>query len=118
MADAFIVDAVRTPSGRKGGGLSEVHPVDLGAHVLASVVDRTGIDPAAVDDVIFGCVCQVGAQAWNIGRNAWLSRRPARGGAGGDDRPPVRLVAAGGALRRPGRDGRRLRPRHRRAGSR
>jgi acetyl-CoA C-acetyltransferase len=73
MADAFIVDAVRTPSGRKGGGLSEVHPVDLGAHVLASVVDRTGIDPAAVDDVIFGCVCQVGAQAWNIGRNAWLS---------------------------------------------
>jgi acetyl-CoA C-acetyltransferase len=73
MADAFIVDAVRTPTGRKGGGLSEVHPVDLGAHVLGAVVDRTGIDPAAVDDVIFGCVCQVGAQAWNVGRNAWLS---------------------------------------------
>jgi acetyl-CoA C-acetyltransferase len=73
MADAFIVDAVRTPTGRKGGGLSEVHPVDLGAHVLGALVDRTGIDPGAVDDVIFGCVCQVGAQAWNIGRNAWLS---------------------------------------------
>jgi acetyl-CoA C-acetyltransferase len=73
MADAFIVDAVRTPTGRRGGGLSEVHPVDLGAHVLGALVDRTGIDPAAVDDVIFGCVCQVGAQAWNIGRNAWLS---------------------------------------------
>ncbi|MGH9247053.1 MAG: acetyl-CoA C-acetyltransferase [Acidimicrobiales bacterium] len=73
MAEAFIVDAVRTPTGRKGGGLSGVHPVDIGAHVLAAIVDRTGIDPAAVDDVIFGCVGQIGAQAWNVGRNAWLS---------------------------------------------
>jgi acetyl-CoA C-acetyltransferase len=73
MAEAYIIDAVRTPMGKRGGGLSQVHPVDLSAHVLRALVDRTGIDPAAVDDVIWGCVGQIGAQAWNIGRNAWLS---------------------------------------------
>lgn len=73
MSDAYIVDAVRTPTGKRGGGLSEIHPVDLLAEVLAATVERTGIDPAAVDDVIAGCVAQMGGQAWNIGRNAWLS---------------------------------------------
>ena len=73
MPDAYIIDAIRTPAGRRGGGLSHLHPVDLGATVLKSLVERTGVDPGAVDDVIFGCVAQVGSQAWNIARNAWLS---------------------------------------------
>ncbi|HXL19331.1 MAG TPA: acetyl-CoA C-acetyltransferase [Streptosporangiaceae bacterium] len=73
MADAFIIDAVRTPVGRRGGGLASAHPADLGAHVLSSLVSRTGIDPAAVDDVIFGCVDTVGPQAGDIARTAWLA---------------------------------------------
>jgi acetyl-CoA C-acetyltransferase len=73
MAEAYIVDAVRTPMGKRGGGLSDVHPVDLSAKIMQSLVERTGIDPGKVDDVIWGCVAQVGAQAWNIARNAWLS---------------------------------------------
>ena len=73
MPDAYIIDAIRTPGGRRGGGLSQLHPVDLGAAVLTGLVERTGIDPGTVDDVLFGCVAQVGAQAWNIARNAWLS---------------------------------------------
>ncbi|MGW0007983.1 acetyl-CoA C-acyltransferase [Nocardia grenadensis] len=73
MTDAYIVEAVRTPTGKRGGGLSGLHPTDLLASVLTAVIDRSGIDPAAVDDVIAGCVAQMGAQAWNIGRNAWLS---------------------------------------------
>ncbi|HEY3903830.1 MAG TPA: acetyl-CoA C-acetyltransferase [Streptosporangiaceae bacterium] len=73
MAEAYIVGAVRTPVGRKKGGLSGVHPVDLGAHVLKEVVARTGVDPAAVEDVIMGCVSQIGPQAIDIARNAWLS---------------------------------------------
>ncbi|HEX9518356.1 MAG TPA: acetyl-CoA C-acetyltransferase, partial [Streptosporangiaceae bacterium] len=70
MADAFIIDAVRTPVGRRGGGLASAHPADLGAHVLSSLVRRTGIDPAAVDDVIFGCVDTIGPQAGDIARTA------------------------------------------------
>ncbi|NKY60593.1 acetyl-CoA C-acyltransferase [Nocardia flavorosea] len=73
MTDAYIVDAVRTPTGKRGGGLSGLHPTDLLAAVLTEVVTRSGIDAAAVDDVIAGCVAQMGSQAWNIGRNAWLS---------------------------------------------
>jgi acetyl-CoA C-acetyltransferase len=73
VIEAFIVGAVRTPVGRRGGALSGAHPADLGAHVLRALVDRTGIDPAAVDDVIFGCVSQVGSQAFNIARTAALS---------------------------------------------
>jgi acetyl-CoA C-acetyltransferase len=73
MVDAFIVDAVRTPVGRRGGGLAAAHPADLGAHVLAALVRRTGIDPAAVDDVIFGCVDTIGPQAGDIARTAWLA---------------------------------------------
>jgi acetyl-CoA C-acetyltransferase len=72
MADAFIVGAVRTPVGKRAGGLSQIHPTDLGAHVLSQLLARTGIDPEAVDDVIFGCVSQIGAQAFNIARSSWL----------------------------------------------
>jgi acetyl-CoA C-acetyltransferase len=73
MADAFIVGAVRTAVGRRNGGLSTVHPVDLAAHTLSGLVERTGVDPAAVDDVIMGCVSQIGPQTFDIARNAWLS---------------------------------------------
>jgi acetyl-CoA C-acetyltransferase len=73
MPEAYIVEAVRTPMGKRGGGLSAVHPVDLSGHVMRALVERSGIDPKDVDDVIWGCVGQIGAQAWNIGRNAWLS---------------------------------------------
>ncbi|MFJ6852363.1 thiolase family protein [Streptomyces sp. NPDC091271] len=73
MRDAVIVEAVRTPVGRRNGGLSSVHPVDLSAYVLQALAERSGIDPAQVDDVIWGCVAQVREQALNIGRNAVLS---------------------------------------------
>ncbi len=73
MPDAFIVDAVRTPVGKRGGGLAAVHPADMGAAVLAELVERTGIDPSAVEDVIFGCVDTVGPQAGDIARTAWLA---------------------------------------------
>ncbi|MDQ0190217.1 thiolase family protein [Alicyclobacillus cycloheptanicus] len=73
MVEAVIVDAVRTPVGRRKGALKNTHPVDLLGHVLKQLVERNGIDPALVDDVIVGCVDQIGEQAANIGRNAWLS---------------------------------------------
>jgi acetyl-CoA C-acetyltransferase len=73
VAEAYIVGAVRTPVGKRGGGLSGVHPAELGAHVLRAVVDRAGVDPAVVDDVIMGCVSQVGPQSLDIARTAWLS---------------------------------------------
>ena len=73
MAEAFVVDAVRTPVGRRGGGLAGAHPADLGAHVIAALLARTGVDPLAVDDVVFGCVDAVGPQAGDIARTAWLA---------------------------------------------
>jgi acetyl-CoA C-acetyltransferase len=73
MNEAYIVDAVRTPVGRRGGGLAGVHPADLGAHSLAALVERTGIDPAAVEDVVFGCVDTIGGQAGDIARTSWLA---------------------------------------------
>jgi acetyl-CoA acyltransferase len=73
MRDAVIVEAVRTPVGRRGGGLAETHPVDLSARILQALIERTGLDPALVDDVYWGCVSQVGEQAWNVGRNAPLA---------------------------------------------
>ncbi len=72
MAEAFIIDAVRTPVGRRGGGLAGIHSADLGAHVLRELVARTGIDPAAVDDVVMGCVDAIGPQASDVARTAWL----------------------------------------------
>ncbi|WP_396919688.1 steroid 3-ketoacyl-CoA thiolase FadA6 [Mycolicibacterium sp.] len=73
MPEAYIVDAVRTPVGKKNGSLAQVHPIDLGAHIFRAVFDRNDVDPAAVDDVIVGCVDAIGGQAGNIGRNAWLA---------------------------------------------
>ena len=74
MADeAYIVEAVRTPVTRKGTGLAGVHPADLGAHVLNALMDRSGIDPGAVEDVVFGCVDTIGPQAGDIARTCWLA---------------------------------------------
>ncbi|SFL62924.1 thiolase family protein [Geodermatophilus ruber] len=73
MRDAVICAAVRTPVGKRGGGLSGVHAVDLSAHVLQALVERAGIDPAAVDDVFWGCVSQIGEQTYNVGRTAALA---------------------------------------------
>src|SRR3954451_11504978 len=73
MTDAYVVGAVRSPVGRRGGGLSTVHPADLGAAVLRALVERTGVDPAEIDDVLWGCVGQMGPQASNIGRTTVLS---------------------------------------------
>jgi acetyl-CoA acyltransferase len=73
MRDAVIVGAVRTPVGRRNGGLSGVHPVELSGLVLRALAERTGLDPADVEDCIWGCVSQVGEQSWNVGRNAVLA---------------------------------------------
>jgi acetyl-CoA acyltransferase len=73
MRDAVICAAVRTPVGKRGGGLSGVHAVDLSAHVLSALAERSGVDPAVVEDVFWGCVSQVGEQTFNIGRHAPLA---------------------------------------------
>jgi acetyl-CoA C-acetyltransferase len=73
VPEAFIVEAVRSPVGRRGGGLSHVHPVDLAAHALKALLGRVDVDPAAVDDVILGCVDQIGSQGGNVARVAWLA---------------------------------------------
>ena len=73
MADAYIVDAVRSPTGRRKGGLSDVHGADLGAHVLKTLVDRNGIPDDEYDDVMFGCVDTIGPLAGDIARTAWLA---------------------------------------------
>ncbi|MGP3706857.1 acetyl-CoA C-acetyltransferase [Gordonia paraffinivorans] len=70
---AYIVDAIRTPVGKRNGSLAKVHPADLGAHIISALVERTGIDPAAVDDVVFGCLDTIGGQAGNVARTAWLA---------------------------------------------
>jgi acetyl-CoA C-acetyltransferase len=72
MPEAYIVDAVRTPIGRKKGSLAHMHPADLGAHPIKALVARTGIDPVAVEDVVWGCTETIGGQAGDIGRTAWL----------------------------------------------
>jgi acetyl-CoA C-acetyltransferase len=73
MAEAYLIDAVRTPVGKRGGGLSRVHSADLGAHVLKALMQRTGVDPGAVEDVIFGCCDTIGPQAGDIARTCWLA---------------------------------------------
>ncbi len=75
MADAYIVDAVRTAGGRRGGKLAGWHPADMGGAVLDALVDRTGIDPAGVEDVIMGCVGMAGEQSFHIGRNCVLASK-------------------------------------------
>ncbi|QGP80570.1 acetyl-CoA C-acetyltransferase [Sphingobium sp. CAP-1] len=72
MPEAYIIDAVRTPVGRKKGSLAHVHPADLGAHPIKALMQRTGIDPAQVEDVVWGCTETIGGQAGDIGRTAWL----------------------------------------------
>lgn len=72
MPEAYIVDAVRTPVGRRGGALSGMHPADLGAHALSALMERSGVDPGAVDDVIMGCCDTIGGQAGDVARTAWL----------------------------------------------
>jgi acetyl-CoA C-acetyltransferase len=72
MGEAYIVDAVRAPVGRRRGGLAGIHPADLGAHPIRALVERTGVDPAAIEDVIYGCIDAIGAQAGDIARTAAL----------------------------------------------
>src|SRR3954469_15124410 len=73
MPEAYIADPVRTPVGRRGGGLSHVHPADMGAFILKELLRRTDIDPLAVEDVVFGCLDAVGPQAGDIARTCWLA---------------------------------------------
>lgn len=73
MPEAYIVDAVRTAVGKRGGSLSKVHPADLGAHTLNALMDRTGIDPGAVEDVVMGCLDTIGPQAGDVARTCWLA---------------------------------------------
>ena len=73
MQEAYIVDAVRTPVGRRNGGLADVHPADLGAASISALLERTGIDPAAVEDVVYGCLDTIGPQAGDIARTCWLA---------------------------------------------
>jgi len=75
MAEAYIVEALRTAGGRRGGALKDWHPADLGGEVLNAILDRSGIDPAAVEDVIVGCVSQVGEQSFHAGRNMVLASK-------------------------------------------
>jgi acetyl-CoA C-acetyltransferase len=75
MAEAYIVDAVRTAGGRRDGALKDWHPADLGAAVLNALLERTGIEPAAIDDVIVGCVSQIGDQSCHIGRSMVLASK-------------------------------------------
>ncbi|MEZ5410946.1 MAG: beta-ketoacyl synthase N-terminal-like domain-containing protein [Acidimicrobiales bacterium] len=73
MSDVVIVEAVRSPIGRRNGGLSTVHPVDLLAEMQQEVIRRSGIDPSVIGQVVTGCVSQIGEQSFNVGRTAWLS---------------------------------------------
>jgi acetyl-CoA C-acetyltransferase len=73
MTDVVIVEAVRSPIGRRGGGLSTLHPADLLAQVQKALIERSGIDPASVDQIVGGCVTAVGEQSFNIARTAWLT---------------------------------------------
>src|SRR3954470_4463394 len=73
MAEAYLIEAVRTPVGRRNGGLKDVHPADLGAHVLKGLLDRAKVDPMQIDDVVWGCCDAIGPQAGDIGRSCWLA---------------------------------------------
>src|SRR5699024_929390 len=73
MPEAYIIDAIRTPSAKRGAALAEMHPASMGAHLILAIVERHEIDPATVDDVVFGCVDAIGGQAGNIARTSWLA---------------------------------------------
>ncbi len=89
MPEAYIVDAARTAVGRRNGGFAAVHPADFAAHTIKTVVERSGIDPACIDDVILGCLDNIGAQAGDIARTAALAAGLPESRAGRDDRPAV-----------------------------
>src|SRR5690606_7589974 len=73
VSEAYVIDAVRTPTGKRNGSLAALHPIDLGVHAFRGIFDRNDVDPAAVDDVVVGCVDAIGGQAGNIGRLMWLA---------------------------------------------
>lgn len=75
MPEAYIVQALRTAGGKRGGALKDWHPADMAAEILDALVERSGIDPAAIEDVIMGCVSQAGEQAFHVGRNAVLASK-------------------------------------------
>jgi acetyl-CoA C-acetyltransferase len=104
MAEVYIVAAARTVGGRRGGRLSAWHPAEQAGEVLNALVERSGIDPATIDDVILGCVSQIGEQLTNVARNAVPASRLPESVPGDHDRPPVRLVATGAAFRGAGGD--------------
>src|ERR1700735_5940810 len=83
MAEAYVIDAVRTAVGKRNGALAGIHPVDLGALGWRGLLDRVDVDPAAVEDVIAGCVDAIGGQAGNIARLSWLGARDSQGGSRG-----------------------------------
>ena len=112
--EAYIVDAVRTAGGKREGALKDWHPADLGAAVLNALVERTGIDGAAIDDVIAGCVGQIGEQAFHIGRNMVMASKLPDSVPAVSHRPPMRKLAAVGPLRRAGGDERHAGHGHRR----
>src|SRR5258706_5913799 len=95
MTDVVIVEALRSPIGRRGGGLSTFHSADLLAGVLGELVDRSGIDPAEVGQVIGGCVSQVGMQAFNITRTAWLTAGPPHSAGGTPGRKQLGALPPG-----------------------
>ena len=118
MREVVIVEAVRSPIGRRGGELSTMHSVDLLAEVQKAAIERSGIDPAEVGQVVGGCVSQVGMQAFNVARTAWLTAGMPISVAATTVDSPVRLVAAGHQPRHlaRGQRRRRRRPRLRRRG--
>ena len=100
MREVVIAEAVRTPVARRNGALKDVHPVVLGAMALRELAQRTKIDPAVIEDVVFGCVSQVGEQSLNVARNVVLQAGFPIAGPGDDGGPAVRLRPAGDSLRR------------------
>ena len=116
-SNVVIVDAVRTPIGRRGGGLSSMHPADLLGHVQSALVERVGIDPAEIGQVVGGCVSQVGEQSFNVDPHGVAGGRPAAHDRGDDHRHAVRIEPAGDQPRHVARRQRRRRRRGRAAGS-
>lgn len=113
MPEAYIIDAARTPVGRRRGALAAAHPVDLAAHVIGALVERNGVDPASVDDVILGCLDNIGPQAGDIARTAALAAGLPETVPGVTIDRQCGILATGCTFRRAGRDERHRRP-HRR----